>query len=97
MLDVVKADTFANTRITSPLLSANPVSDLVAVYVDECAKSVQSLTAWMTDEDFSSSERPEKSAFMYTLRDEKMREEDTLFDWLSLHVCITISNRRNLV
>ena len=93
----MEADTFANTRLTSPLLSANPVSDLVAIYADECAKSIQSLTAWMTDEDFSSSEKPEKSAFMYASRDEKTREEDTFYDWLRLYVCITISNHRNAV
>jgi hypothetical protein len=83
----VKPDVFASNRLSSPLLSLNPVSDLVGLCTEDFWLGMDTLSMAMKDPEFSFAQTPQKSAIMFAVRDEmKFKENDTVFDWLALQV-----------
>jgi hypothetical protein len=83
----VKPDVFASNRLSSPLLSLNPVSDLVGLCTEDFSLGIDSFSKAMKDPEFSFAQTPQKSAMMFAVRDEmKPRESDTIFNWFALQV-----------
>lgn len=77
-------DVFANNRLSLTLLSSNPTSATVGLFTEECSRGVTALYDNLSDPDYASSYDSNKSAFMYSIKDEIT--DGSLFDWYALHV-----------
>jgi hypothetical protein len=84
---LVKPDVFASNRLSLPLLSLNPVSDLVGLCIEDLWLGMDTLLMTMKDPEFSFAQTPQKSAIMLAMRDKmKLKESDTVFNLRALQV-----------
>ncbi|KAF9011713.1 S-adenosyl-L-methionine-dependent methyltransferase [Cyathus striatus] len=79
----VSKNVFTNTRLSLTLLSSNPISSSVKLFTDDFNKGLALLNECLTDTEFGASHEPEKSPFMFSLKD-KMCDR-VMWDWYQLH------------
>jgi hypothetical protein len=80
----VGPDIFANNRISLLLYDAKPTRAIIGVFTDDCNKASSVQYETVTDEEYGPSFSPNRSAFMYSKKDEKI--DSHAFDCLKVHV-----------
>jgi hypothetical protein len=66
------------------LCDAKPSRAIVGVFTDDCNKAASVLYETLSDEEYSATFSPTRSAFMYSKRDEKI--DGHVFDWWKVHI-----------
>ncbi|KIM78300.1 hypothetical protein PILCRDRAFT_824514 [Piloderma croceum F 1598] len=78
----VRRDVFANSRLSLPLVSSSSLALLFIMSTSLSFGAVSQIHAYLTDPEYGPSLAAEKSAFMYTVRDEGLKD---LFDYMKHH------------
>jgi hypothetical protein len=82
-LTSVRRDVFANNRLSLPLVSSTSLAHLFIMATSLSFGAVSQIHACLTDPEYGPSLAADKSAFMYTVRDEGLKD---LFDYIKHHV-----------